>query len=360
MKFYERRFVVKEQIIEFLQDEIDKEHIPGAVIQVNYKGKTILKEALGWRIDFEEECEPMQLDTVFDLASLTKVVATLPSILKLLDEGEIGLNDTVSHFIPEFSVNNKSEITLMHLLTHTSGLKSHRRFYQENLNKEEIFEEIYEETLEYKPGTKVIYSDLGFMLLFKIIEIVTHSTFEEFVTKEIFEPLEMNETSFLPKFSKDRYAATEFDPSLKTYKLGVVHDENANTLGGISGHAGLFSTVSDLNHYVSMHENEGIFNGKRILSPNAIQLAQKNFTSSLNEMRGLGWQLKTDSATSCGDYFSKNSFGHTGFTGTSLWIDTEVDLSVILLTNRVHYGREPHILRLRPRLHNIIRQHFNQ
>src|SRR5699024_7300886 len=159
---------------------------------------------------------------------------------------------------------------------------------------------------------------------------------------------------------KDRYAATEFDPSLKTYKLGIVHDENANTLGGISGHAGLFSTVSDLNHYVSMHENEGIFNGKRILSPNAIQLAQKNFTSSLNEMRGLGWQLKTDSATSCGDYFSKNSFGHTGFTGTSLLIDTEVDLSVILMTNRVHYGREPHILRVRPCLDNIIRQHFNR
>src|SRR5699024_12301788 len=121
-----------------------------------------------------------------DLPSLTKFVATLPIILKLLYEGEIVFNDTVSHIIPEFSVNNKSESTLMHLLTHTSGLKSHRRFYQEKLNKEEIFEEIYEETLEYKPGTKVIYSDLGFMLLFKIIEIVTQSTFEEFVTKEIF------------------------------------------------------------------------------------------------------------------------------------------------------------------------------
>lgn len=350
---------MKEKVIDFLQNEINKKHIPGAAIQVNHKGKSILKEALGWRIDFEEECEPMQLDTVFDLASLTKVVATLPSILKLLDEGEIGLNDTISHFIPEFSLNNKAEITLLNLLTHTSGLKSHRRFYQENLNKEEIFEEIYKETLEYEPGTKVVYSDLGFILLSKIVEIVTQSKFEEFVTKEIFEPLEMNETTFLPKFPADRYAATEFAPSINTYKLGVVHDENANALGGISGHAGLFSTLSDLNNYVSMLENKGIFDGKRVLSENAIQLSKKNLTSSLNEMRGLGWQLKTDSETSCGDYFSKKSFGHTGFTGTSLWIDPEVDLSVILLTNRVHYGREPYILRLRPRLHNIIRQHFN-
>lgn len=350
---------MKEKIIEFLQNEIDKKHIPGAVIQVNHKGKIILEEALGWRIDFEKDREAMQLDTVFDLASLTKVVATLPSILKLLDEGEIALNDTVSHFIPEFTINNKSEITLLNLLTHTSGLKSHRRFYQEKLSKSEIFEEIYKEELEYNTASKVIYSDLGFILLSKIIEIVTQSKFDEFATKEIFEPLEMNETTFLPKFPPERYAATEFDPSIDAYKLGVVHDENANVLGGISGHAGLFSTLSDLNHYISMQENEGIFNGKRILSQNVIQLAQKNFTSSLNEMRGLGWQLKTNSETSCGDYFSDQSFGHTGFTGTSIWMDPEVDLSVILLTNRVHYGREPHVLRLRPRLHNIIRQHFN-
>ena len=351
---------MKEKVIEFLQKEIDQKHIPGAVIQINHKGEIIFEEALGWRMDYEEKQESMQMDTVFDLASLTKVVATLPSKLKLLDEGEVGLNDKVSHFIPEFSVNNKSEITLLQLLTHTSGLKSHRRFYQESISKEEVFEEIYKETLEYEPGTKVIYSDLGFMLLSEIIEIVTSSKFEKFVTKEIFKPLEMNETAFLPKFSTDRYAATEFDSSLNTYKLGVVHDENANALGGVSGHAGLFSTLSDLNHYVSMQENEGIFKGKRILSENVIQLSKKSLTTSLNERRGLGWQLKTDSETSCGDYFSEKSFGHTGFTGTSIWFDPTVDLSVILLKNRVHYGRESHILRLRPRLHNIIRQYFNE
>ena len=349
---------MEKKITAFLQNEINQKHIPGAVIQVSHRGEVLFEEALGWRIDYEEEQEPMRMDTVFDLASLTKVVATLPSILKLVDEGEVALGDPVAHFIPEFSTNDKLEITLLNLLTHTSGLISHRKFYQEDLNQEEIFKKIYEETLEYEPGSKVVYSDLGFILLSKIVEVVTQKKFDDFVTKEIFEPLGMNETTFLPHFSNERYAATEFDKEINHYKLGVVHDENANTLGGVSGHAGLFSTLADLNKYISMFQNEGVFNGKRILSANAIRLSQKNFTSSLNEMRGLGWQLKTGNITSCGDYFSDQAFGHTGFTGTSIWFDPAVDLSVILLTNRVHYGRESHILRLRPRLHNLIRQSF--
>lgn len=354
----ERNSIMEKKITEFLQKEIDQKHIPGAVIQVNHKGEVVFEEALGWRIDYEEEQEPMRINTVFDLASLTKVVATLPSVLKLVDEGEIALGDPVAHFIPEFNTNDKTEITLLNLLTHTSGLTSHRKFYQEKLNKEEIFKKIYEETLEYETGSKVVYSDLGFILLSKIIEVVTQKKFDDFVTKEIFEPLGMNETTFLPDFSNERYAATEFDVEIDSYKLGIVHDENANTLGGVSGHAGLFSTLSDLKKYVSMYENEGVFNGRRILSANAIHLSQENFTSSLNEMRSLGWQLKTGSVTSCGDYFSNQAFGHTGFTGTSIWFDPAVDLNVILLTNRVHYGRKPHILRLRPRLHNLIRQSF--
>lgn len=351
---------MEKEIKVFIENEIDQKHIPGAVIQVNYKGEVVFEEALGWRIDYKEEQEPMRTDTVFDLASLTKVVATLPIVLKLLDKGEIALGDPIAHFIPEFSTNDKSEITLLNLLTHTSGLTSHRKFYQEQLNKEEIFKNIYKETLEYKPGSKVVYSDLGFILLSKIIEVVTQSKFDTFVTREIFEPLGMNETTFLPNFSDERYAATEFDVEINSYKLGIVHDENAVALKGVSGHAGLFSTLSDLKKYVSLFENKGVFNGKKILSEHAIQLSQKNFTSSLNEMRGLGWQLKTGSTTSCGDYFSEQAFGHTGFTGTSIWFDPAVDLSVILLTNRVHYGRKSHILRLRPRLHNLIRRYFNE
>lgn len=351
---------MKQKITAFLKNEIDQKHIPGAVIQVNHKGQTVFEEAFGQRIDYENEQEPMQIDTVFDLASLTKVVATLPSILKLIDTGDIYLGDKVAHFIPEFGKHEKEQVTIQHLLTHTSGLTSHRPFYEEDVSPEEIFEAIYKETLEYEPGTQVVYSDLGFILLRKIVEIVTGMPFEEFVQQKIFEPLEMKETTFLPHFPKDRYAATEYDANRETYKLGIVHDENTEALGGISGHAGLFSTISDLNHYVTMIENEGQYKNKRILSQNALRLAKQNFTSSLNEKRGLGWQMKTGSQTPCGDYFSDQTYGHTGFTGTSIYFDPMVDLSVILLTNRVHYGRQPEILRLRPRLHNIIRQYFDQ
>lgn len=349
-----------EKVIELLQKEIDQKHIPGAVLQINHKGKTVVEEALGWRIDFEDEREPMQLDTVFDLASLTKVIATTPVILKLIDKGELTLSDTVAHFIPEFAENNKSEITIQNLLTHTSGLISHRRFYKENLTKDEIHKEIYKESLDYPTNSKVVYSDLGLILLSIITEIIAETPFEEFVNREIFSPLEMNETSYLPSFPNERYAATEFSEKLNTYKIGTVHDENTDALGGISGHAGLFSTVSDLNKFALMIENDGILNGKRILSSNATQLSKQNFTASLNEARGLGWQIKGKGPVSCGDYFSRHSYGHTGFTGTSIWFDPEIDLNVILLTNRVHYGREPHILRLRPRVHNLIRQVFNE
>ena len=349
-----------EKVIELLQKEIDQRHIPGAVLQINHKGKTVVEEALGWRIDFEDDREPMQLNTVFDVASLTKVVATLPATLKLMDEGELTLSDTVAHFIPEFAKSNKSEITIQNLLTHTSGLTSHRRFYKENLKKNEIYKEIYKETLHYPTDSKVVYSDLGLILLSRIIEIITEMSFEEFVDREIFKPLEMTETSYLPRFSNERYAATEFSEKLNTYKIGTVHDENTDALGGISGHAGLFSTVSDLNKFALMIENDGVLNGKRILSKHATQLSKKNFTVSLNEARGLGWQMKGQNFASCGDYFSGASYGHTGFSGTSIWFDPEIDLNVILLTNRVHYGREPHILRLRPRVHNVIRQEFDR
>jgi len=349
---------VKEKVMDFLQAEIDHQHIPGAVIQVSHQGKTVLEEALGNRIDYEGSQEPMQIDTVFDLASLTKVIATLPAVLKLIDTGKIALSDPVVHFIPEFGQNNKEAITIYHLLTHTSGLTSHRKFYKEGLNKKDIFEKIYAENLEYEPGTEVIYSDLGFILLAKVVEIASGESFEKYVLKEIFKPLGMKETTFLPEFPKERYAATEYSESIGTYKLGTVHDENAQALGGISGHAGLFSTLAALKKFAILFENEGRYRDQQILSANAIQLSKQNFTSFADDYRGLGWQRQSPNA-SVGDYFAKESYGHTGFTGTSIWFDPAIELNVILLTNRVHYGRQSHINRLRPRLHNLIRQHFN-
>ena len=348
---------MRDKVIEFLQREVELNHIPGAVIHVSHKGNVVMQEAVGNRAVFPEKA-PMQLDTVFDLASLTKVVATLPALLKLMDDGEIRLDDRVSFFLPEFGQQGKEELTIRHLLTHTSGLPSHIEYFKENLNTEQILNRIYNQELVYPTGEKVVYSDLGLITLYKIVETVTGEKFTEFVGREIFAPLEMHETGFNPGFEQERYAVTEFSETLQVYKSGIVHDENTESMGGISGHAGLFSTVSDLAKFTQMIENNGVYNGKRILSEVALHLSRKNYTGFDMEHRGLGWILKSPTYSSCGDYFSESSYGHTGFTGTSIWFDPEVDLHVILLTNRVHFGRKPPILRLRPRLHNIIRSNF--
>lgn len=344
---------MREMVLDFLQNEIDLEHIPGAAISVSHKGKIILEEAIGYKSILPEK-RSMELNTIFDIASLTKVVATLPAFLRLIEFGKIRLDDAVSFFLPEFSKNGKESITLRDLLTHTSGLPSHRQYYREGLNTNQILKKIYDEPLEHEIGKKVIYSDLGLITLYRVIETVTGEPFNQFLKREFFEPMEMVETGFNPPYDIERFASTEYSGKLKDYKRGIVHDENAETMGGISGHAGLFSTLHDLQNFASMIENNGVFKGRRILSESVIKLSQKNFTPFDKEYRGLGWLLKGPTLPSCGDLFSQSSYGHTGFTGTSMWFDPEAELNVILLTNRIHFGRQSHILRLRPRLHNII------
>ena len=349
---------MKEKVRQFLQKEIDLNHIPGSVISVSYNGEVILQEAIGNKTVYPKK-SPMNLSTVFDLASLTKVVATLPVILKLIDAGEIRLDDPVAHFLPEFAQNGKEVIKLRHLLTHTSGLPAHKGYHLEDLTAEQLFQRIYSEKMIGPAGTSVIYSDLGFITLYRVIETITGEKFEHYVHKEIFTPLEMSDTGFNPDFRKDRFAATEYSDKLNGYKQGIVHDENTEALGGISGHAGLFSTIHDLQNFTTMIENNGVYKGKRIVSEAALEISRKNYTPFDSEFRGLGWILKGLSLSSCGDLFSDASYGHTGFTGTSIWFDPEVNLHIILLTNRVHFGREPYILRLRPRLHNLIRSYFS-
>lgn len=349
--------LMRNKVLQFLQNEIDLEHIPGAVIQVSFNKEVILQEAIGNRVVYEEKA-PMKSDTVFDLASLTKIVATLPAMLKLIDDGQIRLDDPIAYFLPEFAHHGKEDIRIRHLLTHTSGLPAHRQFYLRELTTEQILQQIYAEPLAYPTGSKVIYSDLGLITLYKVIETVTGEKFERFVHDKVFQPLEMFETGFNPSFGKERYAVTEYSDKLKEYKSGIVHDDNTESMGGISGHAGLFSTIHDLENYCTMIEGNGIYKGKRILSQAVIELSRKNYSPFDSEFRGLGWILKSHTLSSCGDLFSNESYGHTGFTGTSIWFDPKIDLHVILLTNRVHFGRKPPILRLRPRLHNIIRSYF--
>lgn len=348
---------MKERVLGFLQKEIDLGHIPGAVIHVSYRGETLLQEAIGSKSVFPNELS-MTLDTVFDLASLTKVVATLPAILKLIENGELRLDDSVAFFLPEFRKHGKEHISMRHLLTHTSGLPAHRQYYLNHLSTTEIVDSIYEQELAYPVGKKVVYSDLGFIILYKVIEKITGVAFEDYVRREIFKPLGMLETGFNPSFPTERYAATEYSDKLQAYKCGIVHDDNTESMGGISGHAGLFSTIGDLKKYASMIENNGIYKGRRILSEAVLDLSRENYTLFADEYRGLGWILKSPTLSSCGDLFSTSSYGHTGFTGTSIWFDPSIDLHVILLTNRVHFGRKPPIIRLRPRLHHIIRSQF--
>ncbi|MBS4177957.1 serine hydrolase domain-containing protein [Lederbergia citrea] len=347
---------MENKVLDFLKKEIDMGNIPGAAIYVSYQGKAVMEKSIGYRT-LHPEKGPMKNDTIFDLASLTKIVTTTMAALQLLDKGAIRLDDKVSHFLPKFAVDGKSGVTFKHLLTHTSGLSAHRPFYEDALQTDQIIERICAEKLEAPLGEKVIYSDLGFILLARLIEMITNQPFDQYVFQEILDPLTMNETGFNLTLDQNRFAATAFSEKIGDYKYGIVHDDNAESMGGVSGHAGLFSTLQDLAKFTLMIENGGSFNGKRIVSSAALQLSKKNFTTFDSEGRGLGWQIKSP-GLSCGDLFSENSYGHTGYTGTSIWFDPDIQLHVILLTNRVHAKNTEAILRLRPRLHNLIRSHF--
>ena len=338
------------KVVEYLREEVDKGHLPGAVLAVSHKGKIILKEAVGFRSIYLEK-KPMTIDTVFDLASLTKVVATLPAVLKLMDYGAIRLGDSVQKFIPDFGNHS---VTIQHLLTHTSGLPSSIKYYKTNFTYDEIIHYIGTAKMDAPAGTQVVYSDTGFILLKKIVEEAAKMEFTSFLQQEIFTPLQMNHTMFNPTFPKDCYAATEYSAEIQGYKCGEVHDENTYYMGGISGHAGLFSTVDDLKHFAEMIENNGFYQGKQLLKEETVIHSKQRFTMDPSEYRGLGWQLKGDGYNACGDLFSEKSYGHTGFTGTSIWFDPREALYVILLTNRVHLGRHRHILSIRERVHTLV------
>ena len=346
--------IVKELIQTFLQKEIDKEVTPGAVIRVKHKGQWILEDAIGMN-STEYDKVPMTQQHLFDVASLTKVLATTPAILQLLGLGEIHLYDRVSSFIPGFAGKGKDTITIKQLLTHSSGLIAHRPYFEKKLPFDEVLVDICaNEVLTYQPDTKVVYSDLGYILLGKIVEIVSSLPFEQYSKKYIFEPLEMNDTTYLPNVKRQRYAPTEYLEHLNGHKYGIVHDDNTEFMGGISGHAGLFSTIGDIAKYCDMLEKDGFYNNHQIIHPLWLQKSRENFTPFSTEARGLGWQLRGEGASPAGDLMTSKTYGHTGYTGTSFYIDPEAQVTVILLTNRVYFGRHDKMNRLRPRLHNLI------
>lgn len=333
-------------------DAVEKGETPGAVYLVLFKKHIIAHYALGLR-SLQPIKTPVKLDTIYDLASLSKCVGTTTMALMLLEQGLIRLDDSVTYFFPDLA-EKKGQIRIRHLLTHTSGLPAWAPIYKQASCREDWLQALKEIQLENPTGTKVIYSCLGFILLGLILEKVAGETLDSFLQRELFTPLGMQDTMYNIGAS-ERVAPTEYSEERNGVILGEVHDENAFSLGGVSGNAGLFSTANDLATFAAMLLEGGYWEGKRYLSPRTIELMHQNHTASLNDNRGLGWALKGE-YSSGGDLLSPNSFGHTGFTGTSLWIDPSYDLAIILLTNRVHPTREngSGIIRLRALLANAV------
>lgn len=281
--------------------------------------------------------------SLFDLASLTKVIATTTAVMLLHEEGSIDLDAPLARYLPEFARAGKQRITVRQILTHQAGLIPYRPFHRMNIEtREQLIETIMNEELQYRPGTDTRYSDLGIISLGLAIERITGRDFGEFSHERIFEPLGMADTGFRGTVGRDdAVIPTEIDSDFRGRLLqGEVHDETAWLLGGTAGHAGLFSTASDLARFAHMMVNDGQIDGERFLRAETIRL----FTTRANRQgstRALGWDTRsTQGYSSAGTKFGPRSYGHTGFTGTSMWIDPDEKIYVILLANRVHPSRE--------------------
>jgi serine-type D-Ala-D-Ala carboxypeptidase len=369
---------------------------PAAVALVARHGRIALHAAYG--------AAPAGIATIFDLASLTKVVACLPAILLLLEDGRLSLDEPVAHFVPEFAADDqtaRASVSLRHLLTHTSGLPAWLPLYADCADPEAAIARVCRPPLAAPPGTRVVYSDLGFILLGEIVRRVSGQPLDRFTNERVFTSLGMADTGYLPDPARhERIAPTESGEDYETATAaaqgaahpsrrhggvirGTVHDGNAYyAMQGVSGHAGLFATAMDLARYAHLWLTGGLYDGQRLFSIATLTLARRNATGTLNEARTLGWvafdpdplnrrarwlaaggdpPLAPGGPASAGELLAPGAFGHTGFTGTSLWIDPARQLAIVLLTNRVHPdAANPGIRRVRPRFHNAVIAALNE
>jgi len=334
---------------------------PGAVMLIAQNGRVLHKKAFGHLI-YDPLSAPMQTNTIFDLASVTKVIATTTATMLCYDRGLFKLDDKVVKYLPKFGKQGKQNITIRNLLLHNSGFPPFKRFFLKYKTSSEVLADIYNTKLDYKTGLKMVYSDLGIITLGKIIEKVTKKTLDKFCADEIFLPLGMTETFFNPpKEFKDRCAPTENDTYWRHRLLiGEVHDEASSMLGGVSGHAGLFSTADDLSKLLQMLLQKGSYQGKQFIISSTVDMFIKK--QSQQSSRGIGWDTKDGVGfSSAGSLFSEFSYGHTGYTGTSVWTDPTKKLFVILLTNRVYPTRDnTKLIRLRPVIHDAIMKSLNK
>ncbi|MGA8072342.1 MAG: exo-beta-N-acetylmuramidase NamZ domain-containing protein [Candidatus Acidiferrales bacterium] len=342
-----------------LQSAVEHDEIPGAVLLVEHHGKVVYEKAAGMRALMPAR-EAMTTDTIFDIASLTKVVATAPSVMKLVEEGKLRLDDPVSRYLPDFTSNGKDQITIRMLLTHTGGLAPDPPLDWAHVGKLALFAEINQEELDAPPGMRFIYSDTGFIVLGELVEKISGIRLDEYARRNVFEPLRMQETRFLPPAEwLPRIAPTE-DVGSGAYVLlrGTVHDPSASFLGGVAGNAGVFSTASDLEKFCAMVLSGGRVpgaDGERILSEASIKkMTSPQSPAWIPAVRGLGWDIDSQYSSPRGEFFPIGSFGHTGFTGTSIWIDPASETFVILLANSVHPYRRPPISSLRSKVASAV------
>ena len=345
-----------------VQQAIAEKKLPGAVVLVARGDRLLYEKAIGNRA-LVPSVEPMTLDTIFDLASLTKVVATTTSVMILLEEGKIRLTDRVSTFIPGFERYGKQDITIRHLMTHVSGLRPDVDLGDTWSGSDKAIEIAVEEVPTAAPGERFVYSDINYFLLGDIVRRVSGEALDKFAHDRIFAPLGMKDTTFLPPSGlRGRIAPTESctplgwpcEGSGMSMLRGVVHDPTARRMGGVAGHAGLFSTAADLAIFCRMLLDGGVYHGTRILSPLAVAKMTTAATGpGERSVRGLGWDIDSAYSSNRGELLPIGSFGHTGFTGTSLWLDPTTSMFVVFLSNRVHPDGKGDVTPLRARVATI-------
>jgi uncharacterized protein YbbC (DUF1343 family)/CubicO group peptidase (beta-lactamase class C family) len=332
--------------------------IPGAVLLVGHDGKVVYRKAYGERALLPKR-EPMTVDTMFDAASLTKVIATTPSVMKLFEQGKVRLNDPVTKYLPEFQ-GGHSDITIRNLMTHFSGLRPDLDLEPPWSGYETGIQRALIDKPAGPPGVRFVYSDINFILMGEIVHRLSGKTLPEFARENVFDPLGMRETMFLPSLAlRPRIAPTELDKTTGQPLRGVVHDDTSRYMGGVAGHAGLFTTADDLAKFAQMMIDGGESNGTRLFAASTIQ----KFTSPQSPadqpiLRGLGWDIDSPFSSNRGDLFPIGSYGHTGFTGTSIWIDPASRTYVILLANSVHPHRGKSLTSLRGRIATIAAASF--
>jgi CubicO group peptidase (beta-lactamase class C family) len=327
-----------------MQAAVAEKAFPGGVVAVGKDSSLVYLKPYG-RLSYDADAPPVREDTLYDLASLTKVIGTTTMAMILVDEGKLDLSKPVSAFLPRFRGGAKDKVTVEQLLTHSAGLDWWAPLFEEVKGKEAYLERIQAMDLKYEPGTKSVYSDLGVILLGEVLERVAGEPLDAFVRRRVLDPLGMKETRYRPGPELlARIAPTEIDTKWRKRLVhGEVHDENAVALGGIAPHAGLFGTAPELARFAQMLLNGGVYDHQRIVSRETVERFTRR-AEVPDSSRALGWDTPSANS-SAGDLFSRRSFGHTGFTGTSMWMDPDRKLFVILLTNRVHPTRENNAIR---------------